>query len=159
MGSLGIRAATLLDAPRLAQVHNLCWRQTYTGILPEDVIAQKEASSSQMWTDLLADPGSSAIWVATWDSQIVGFVIASALGPGQARLLEVRGCYVLEDYHRRGVATRLLTHAIGDAPAQLWVFADNCGARAFYESLGFSYDGADDYSERYGGIRAVRMIR
>jgi len=45
------------------------------------------------------------------------------------------------EHHGTGVASGLLTHALGHAPAHLWVFEKNPRAHAFYARSGFIPDG------------------
>jgi ribosomal protein S18 acetylase RimI-like enzyme len=70
--------------------------------------------------------------VATFDSEIVGFVAASRESIAQ---LYVRG-----DFQRRGVGTQLLAWTKQHSNGSLWLytFARNAGARAFYERHGFT---------------------
>lgn len=49
--------------------------------------------------------------------------------------------YVAAAYRGTGLTSTLLTRAIGEKPAQLWVFQDNPRAHAFYAKHGFGYQG------------------
>lgn len=47
--------------------------------------------------------------------------------------------YILPDYHRKGIGTKLLSYAIKAYPyLQLWTFQRNAQARGFYERHGFT---------------------
>jgi hypothetical protein len=51
-----------------------------------------------------------------------------------------------------------LDAAIGDRGAFLWVFRDNCRARAFYFRSGFIPDGAEQVEDFFGPLE-IRMMR
>ena len=103
MGSLGIRAATVLDADRLAFVHGQCWKESHRALLPDELIESKEEKMKGIYPKELADPGATSYWVATWGGEIIGFAGATALGTGQERPLELTSLYVIADYQGRGI--------------------------------------------------------
>jgi ribosomal protein S18 acetylase RimI-like enzyme len=49
--------------------------------------------------------------------------------------------YVGAAHRGTGLATSLAVTALGEQPAQLWVFEENHRALAFYRKLGFTPDG------------------
>ena len=53
---------------------------------------------------------------------------------------------------------QLAERALGDAPAELWVFDGNPRAEAFYRKLGFERDGAEA-THRETGLHGIRMVR
>jgi ribosomal protein S18 acetylase RimI-like enzyme len=102
-----------------------------------------------MWKRIIcpaASSGSSGVYVAESDCQIVGF---GSCGTQRTRALEAEGyegeidaIYVLKAFQRRAVGTRLLyamasdLRGRGHAAASLWVLRDNAPARRFYERYG-----------------------
>ncbi|MGO1401636.1 MAG: GNAT family N-acetyltransferase [Flaviflexus sp.] len=158
MGSLGIRAATVLDADRLAFVHGQCWKESHRALLPDELIESKEEKMKGIYPKELADPGATSYWVATWGGEIIGFAGATALGTGQERPLELTSLYVIADYQGRGIGEKLLNYAIGEAPALLWVI-DGSAASAFYRSQGFAFDGTSEIRDDLAGAIVQRMIR
>ena len=159
MRSLGIRAATVLDAERLAAVHAQSWQETYRGLLPDEIIDGKEQRMQDHYATALAEPGATSFWLASWDGEIVALVAASALGPGHERLLELTSLYVLEEYQSRGIEEKLLNHAIGTAPCLVWVVEGALKTMSFYESQGFALDGETMTDEELGGAKLLRMVR
>lgn len=155
---MGIRGATALDAERLADVHGQSWRESYRGLLSDDLVDSKEQRMKRIYASALAEPGAVSYWAATWDGEIVGLAAAEALGPGQERPLELMSLYVLADYQGRGIGSRLLNHAIGSAPCLLWVL-DGSDAAGFYRSRGFDFDGVTATPDRLGGVLIRRMVR
>jgi ribosomal protein S18 acetylase RimI-like enzyme len=65
------------------------------------------------------------------DAQLVGFVASSTDSIAQL--------YVRVGFQRQGIGTRLLAWAKSQSSGSLWLhtFAQNQGARAFYERNGF----------------------
>lgn len=155
--SLGIRAATVLDAETLARLHARLWTEAFAGLLSDDLIAGTEERMLEIYPKELAD-GSTTYWIATWDGETVGFAAARALGPGDVRPLELVSLHVLADFQRRSIGARLLNYAIGTAPCLLWVL-DGSAAESFFRSHGFERDGLSERPERLGGALIHRMVR
>lgn len=134
---LKIRAATVLDAPDLGRLHGQCWNETYRGMIADAEIDKKIASAPAKWEAVLADPGSTMVWLAHVDGELAGFISVDAKGPGFPRSLEVCCLYILAKFHGQGVGSALMDFAISDTPAFLWCIEGNEKAERFYESKGF----------------------
>src|SRR5690625_3500511 len=160
-GPLHVRAAHPGDAEALAALHVAAWRQTYTDEVPEHVYQRMEREGPGRWASRLADPQGSATWVGLEraSGELVGFSLAEATGPGELRALRLSALYVLASWHGHGLGQVLLEHAVGDAPAYLWVAEHNARAQRFYERNGFTLDGARQVEEQWGGIADLRMVR
>jgi ribosomal protein S18 acetylase RimI-like enzyme len=99
------------------------------------------------------------------NGEIVGFL---TLGAGRdpdldvSRTGEIWGIYISPDYWRRGIGKRLAEEAArifkarGYEDAVLWVLEGNQQARQFYETMGFSLDGAFKNVDWGRPLRAVR---
>lgn len=148
MGSLGIRAATVLDAERLAVVHEQCVRES--GLAGEII---DQSGLEDRYERALSVMDATSTWVATWDGEIVGFVSATALGPGHVRMLELSSLGVLASHRNRGIGSKLLNHAVGTAPCLAWAPA---GAESFYRRHGFE---ADSVTETRDGMPFLRLLR
>jgi GNAT superfamily N-acetyltransferase len=78
---------------------------------------------------------------------------------------EIRTFFVAAGRWRRGVGRALMAAALDDlaergyAEATLWSFADNGRANAFYESHGFTRDGAERREEQWANIPEIRYRR
>ncbi len=177
-----IRRAAPGDVEQLALVHTRAWRETYAELVPP-IMWGEEALGHRlsMWRALLEAPEhrETPTWVAevvTADSpagRIVGFARAGAptaepmptdpLGAdgrlAPPRALELQMLYLLAEFHGSGAGAALLQHAVGDAPAYLWVARDNPRARRFYEREGFLADGAEKIDPRFADLAEVRLVR
>lgn len=157
--SVRIRPATPLDAEALAAVHARCWRETYAGLVPEEVFDARERTGVERWQRGLSDPDRAPTWVAIRGDDVLGFSGAVAVGPGQVRSLELTMLYLLAAEHGTGAGQALLDVAVGDAPCFCWVAEGNARALAFYRRNGLLPDGARETVERWGGLPVVRLVR
>ncbi|MBX2998037.1 MAG: GNAT family N-acetyltransferase [Caldilineaceae bacterium] len=140
---LYLRPATLEDAAAIAAVHVQSWQETYTGLMPEAVIARQSIENRlRMWQQIL-DKGESFVYVAEDEREgIVGFVSA-----GAARELtdkfdgEIYALYLLRSHQGRGMGRALMQtvaarlHEVGYRSLVLWVLASNETCR-FYAHMG-----------------------
>lgn len=140
-----IRPARADESAVLALVHDACWRDTYTGMVPDAVIAgSRLADREALWNGLLALPASErCAHVAEAEGRIVGCAWGGPEESGDpVYRAELLGLYLLRDYRGRGLGRRLLGAAVGSLRAQgyqnlmLWALADNTAARGFYAALG-----------------------
>lgn len=160
-GPLLVRAAHVGDAAALADLHVRAWRETYAEEVPEDVYARMAETGPDRWHRRLEEPGGTTTWVGAEreTGELAGFATAEATGPGDLRPLRLSSLYVLSRWHGQGLGQALLEHAVGDAPAYLWVAEGNERAQRFYERNGFALDGARQVEEQWGGIADLRMVR
>jgi GNAT superfamily N-acetyltransferase len=160
MPALDIPAATLADAPAIAQVRVDSWRTTYRGQIPDAYLdAMQVDASTAMWERVLAagSPATS-VFVATHDGQVIGFAAANALQPPKhGANAEITAVYLRREFQRVGLGRRLLAEVVNAQRAHgatamiVWVIASNKPARRFYEGLGgelvieqpFQWDGMD----------------
>ena len=145
MPQIVVRPARGDESAAIAQVHDACWRDTYTGMVPDAVIAgSRLADREALWAVLLRLPAvARCAYVAEDARRIVGCAWG---GPEESGDLvyraELLGLYLLRDYRGRGLGRALLGAAIGSLRAQgypnllLWALADNTAARGFYRALG-----------------------
>lgn len=136
-----VRPATLDDVVAIAGVHRASWRETYTGHLPEEVIAHYEAPGLRetQWRETLeAEPAAHRAHVGIVDGEIVGVAWARlADEPDAPREWELKILYTLARTHGSGLGQALVEATIGDGPAYLWVSEGNTRAERFYARLGF----------------------
>lgn len=134
------------DAEALADLHLDVWEEAYAGLMPASVFtARRERRDARVesWRGIIA-AGSSDNLLAWSGERLVGF---SSTGSGRdpdpgLPPLELMGLYVRSSVYGQGVGFALLTAAIGDADAYLWVLDGNARAIRFYERQGFRLDGA-----------------
>jgi ribosomal protein S18 acetylase RimI-like enzyme len=159
-----LRHATPKDAGAIAEVHVASWRETYAGLLPQEMLtALSVEARKRSWSRMLADlPAAQldAVFVATSVDSVIGF---GACGPqrddglaAQGLSGEIGSVYVRRPHQGRGLGARLMREmfaALSDAghdAASLWVLTDNASARGFYERMGATVIG--EKSERRGEI-------
>jgi GNAT superfamily N-acetyltransferase len=81
------------------------------------------------------------------------------------RVGEIHTLFVAAGHWRGGIGHELMTAALedlserGNGQATVWSFAANARANAFYESEGFTRDGAERTEETWAHILEVRYRR
>jgi GNAT superfamily N-acetyltransferase len=141
-----VRKAVPDDAHAIARVHVSSWRSTYSGLLPADFLESlSEMGYAERWRRLIAD-GSSRIYVAEDEGDVVGFASSGHERAGEPGYEgELYAIYVLDRAQRRGFGSDLVRAAVGGLRELglkdmiIWVLRDNNPARAFYEGLGGIY--------------------
>lgn len=166
---LTVRRAGSDDIAQLARVHVRCWQETYRGMLSDAFLAAVDpAGRLRLWRHLLDRPNAAEAWVASDGGTVVGFAGARLLPapgspeghpPPSAGDLELWGLYLLASHQGLGLGARLLTAAIGDNPASLWVAAANSRAIGFYRRFGFEPDGEQDVLADWENLAEIRMVR
>ncbi|KQN80723.1 hypothetical protein ASE90_13935 [Sphingomonas sp. Leaf67] len=150
MPMVDFRLATIEDATAIGALHVTSWRETYTGLLPQEMLSSLSAySRAAMWAMVLgapARPDGTRVYVAESAGEIVGF---GACGRQRDEAMRKRGfagefgaIYILRSQQGAGVGRPLMTLMARDLKARsmpsagLWVLFNNSGARGFYERLG-----------------------
>lgn len=161
--SFTLRGPRLDDAPRVAATHVQAWRETYPGILSDELLAGLDVRKhTVMWERIAAtlDGDRRALLVLDGDGDVCGFGMAGpARDPEPPRELELYFIYLLDRVKGTGVGQRLIDGLLGDEPALVWVAALNPRARAFYERNGFRPDGASKVIEEWDNVLDIRMVR
>lgn len=163
-GRFRIRQAAIEDLPDLAAMKARAWRQSYD--LPESALIRQDAVAAAAGAQWQAEAAAGAYFWAVLDTEadppaLVGVARAGAARDADApRPLELFMLYLLDVAKGSGIADRLLEMAIGDAPAYLWVLADNARAIAFYRRHGFAPDGeSQQLSGELAQVSELRMVR
>ena len=162
-GKYRIRQAGHDDVGEVVTVRAEIFQEAYADLLPEpartaQATPERLAASEEFWRGLLHR--GEYLWILTTaeSQRIVGMAhacLARDADPPQS--LELAMLNVHAEARGSGAADRLLTTAIGDAPAYLWVLDGNERAQAFYRRHGFVADGT---SKPYGhGVDEIRMVR
>jgi ribosomal protein S18 acetylase RimI-like enzyme len=146
MLTFNIRAADPDDAVGIARVHTACWRETYFGILPDEMLAALDIDArANMWASALSAP-ANLVSVLESAGEIVGF---GACGDQRTPTLRITGydaeivaINLLRIAQGVGAGRTLMSHMVvwlaerGMKGVSLWVLAGNQNARRFYERLG-----------------------
>jgi ribosomal protein S18 acetylase RimI-like enzyme len=140
-----LRPATPDDAPAVAAIWHLGWRDGHLGNVPDELVsARTEASFLPRAIERVP-----ATTVAEVDGEVVGFVTVIDD--------EVEQVYVSSAHRGRGMADALMEAAerqlaaAGHPSAWLAVVAGNQRARRFYERRGWTDGGLFDHQAPDGG--------
>lgn len=160
MSEILVRSAVIPDAREMASVHVECWRETYRGLVHNQMLDDPHFVDrmEDFWISTIQRLGveTRAVAVAELNGKIIG--IASSISPRDPHspwVIEIDTLYVLSGSHGSGAGSLLLDAIIGDLDAALWVIDPNPRAQAFYRKNGFAPDG----EVRNARIRAIRLVR
>ena len=137
-----IRTARIADAEGIAGVHVDAWRETYRGIVPDEILNQLSYKRrAEMWKRSIG-ARHQCLFVAEDLGRIAGFVSA---GPGRKAPggfdSEIYAIYLLRAQQGHGTGAALFRAAVQWLAEQgfhdmfLWVLAEN-PTRRFYERMG-----------------------
>lgn len=138
---IDVRPARTSDAPQLADVHAVAWREAYSGIIPavtlERMIIRR---SAPWWRGVLS---RRSILVLDVGGAVVGYTSFAAMNSrGQPNAAEVQELYLRPEYQGIGLGKRLFLAALKRIKARgyrrvlLRALADNERAKGFYERGG-----------------------
>ena len=100
--------------------------------------------------------------IALNDAKVVGFVSYGDFRDSATIAGEIFALYVLKDYYGKGVGRQLIQAAFavldGYQEILLWVLEDNKRAIAFYEKMGFVFDGEEKSVDLGKAVKEKRMI-
>ena len=144
--ALMIRGAQPDNIPHIARIHVKAWRETYTGLMPQEVLDNLSAKEREaMWLGALKEENPTSLSVYEHDGGVVGFV---AVGPEREKHAlytgELYALYLLKRFQGRGYGKALFQEAVrslrtaGHHTMRLWVLEKN-PTRGFYEHLGGEY--------------------
>ncbi|WP_207205383.1 GNAT family N-acetyltransferase [Microbacterium protaetiae] len=167
MDEVRIRPAVADDAAGMARVHVETWRETYRGLMRDEVLDRPgfEASRHKFWTAAITDPrfARNRIAVAHRGDELIGIAMAGPpmdAGADASWSAQLYVLYVYAAHHGSGAGGGLLDAVIDPGePAALWVADPNPRAQAFYRKHGFAPDGTSKVDDGVGEIRMVRAGR
>lgn len=139
-----IRQATPEDAEAVVRMHTLAHEETYADRLSAEFFRTRRAGIPERVERRRPFLAGSDPRIIALDanSDVVGFADA---GPGRdedgPEALELYSLYALRRTHGSGLGAALLSAAIGESAAYLWVLENNPRALAFYLKHGFRPDG------------------
>ena len=139
-------------------VHWQAWREAYDDLLPaefqETMTLEKCRFFSQKYPEntLIAMDGK----------KVIGFISYGNFRDEAIQAGEIIALYVLKDYYGKGVSEQLM-HAAFVALDQfseiyLWVLKDNKRAIAFYQKMGFTFDGQEKILDLGKPVKELRMM-
>jgi len=142
--SVSFAAPSPDDVAALAALHVACWRETYAGILPTEILdGLSTAEKANMWNAVITDHRLFKA-VVRKDGELGGFVICGPArdGAGLGADGEILAVYLLKFLQGQGIGTELLARSaefwLGRGGKRLVVLSLPANSRAagFYESLG-----------------------
>ena len=139
-------------------VHWQTWREAYDDLLPEEFQETMTLDRCRF----LSQKYPENTLIAMDGKKVVGFISYGNFRDEAIQVGEIIALYVLKDYYGKGVSKQLM-HAAFVALDQfseiyLWVLKDNKRAIAFYQKMGFSFDGQEKILKLGKPVKELRMI-
>ena len=139
-------------------VHWQTWREVYDDLLPAEFQETMTLDRCRFFSQKY--PENTLI--AIDDLKVVGFISYGNFRDETIQAGEIFALYVLKDYYGKGVSKQLM-HAAFVALDQfseiyLWVLKDNKRAIAFYQKMGFTFDGQEQILELGKPVKELRMM-
>lgn len=163
-----IRRAALSDAAALTQVHEATWRETYVGLMSEQMLDALTADArTGAWQRILSGQTGylATTYVADRAGALVAFGSCGEQRDGAFRQAgyggEIAAVYVLKTDQRQGLGTRLMKTMMADLRERglsaftLWVPRENIPARSLYEQLGGKRIGQKQEAREHGALAEV----
>ena len=139
-------------------VHWQTWREAYDDLLPADYQETMTLDRCRFFSQKY--PENTLI--AMDGKKVVGFISYGKFRGETIQAGEIIALYVLKDYYGKGVSKQLM-HAAFVALDQfseiyLWVLKENKRAIAFYQKMGFTFDGQEQILKLGKPVKELRMI-
>ena len=139
-------------------VHWQTWREAYDDLLPADFQETMTLEKCRFFSQKY--PENTLI--AMDGKKVVGFISYGNYRDETIQAGEIIALYVLKDYYGKGVSKQLM-HAAFVALDQfseiyLWVLKDNKRAIAFYQKMGFTFDGQEKILKLGKPVKELRMM-
>ena len=139
-------------------VHWQTWREAYDDLLPEEFQETMTLDRCRF----LSQKYPENTLIAMDGKKVVGFISYGNFRDETIQAGEIIALYVLKDYYGKGVSKQLM-HAAFAALDQfseiyLWVLKDNKRAIAFYQKMGFTFDGQEQILTLGKSVKELRMI-
>ena len=139
-------------------VHWQTWREAYDDLLPakfqETMTLERCRFFSQIYPEntLIAMDGM----------KVVGFISYGNYRDETLQAGEIIALYVLKDYYGKGIAQKLMKEALTIlehfSEIFLWVLKENKRAIAFYQKMGFTFDGQEKILDLGKPVKELRMM-
>ncbi len=141
-------------------MHVQVWREAYTALMPADYLAALDATSGpKRWRERFGTHDDLVWLIARDEDGIVGMVTSGPPRDEDAPTpLELYAINLLDRTHGSGLADELMSRAVGDRAAYLWVLEGNDRAIAFYRRHGFVDEGGRK-ADPDTGVLEIRMAR
>ncbi len=135
----------------MAEVHVQSWRETYKGIVPDDLLAKLSVEKrKEAWTTIVCNKQRTTFTIVAVDEgKIVGF--ANGGEPQDKELSydsELAAIYLLRSHQKRGIGRELFNRFVaklaqlGPTNMYLWVLTES-STTGFYKHLAGEYVKSD----------------
>lgn len=150
LNDMDIRIASLKDALSIAEVHVHGWKETYTGIIKQEILDElKILDKELLWKEIAKSPDHK-LFVYTENGAVKGF-LDGYLNP-ENNIAEIMAFYLLKEVQKQGMGRELFQKFYQCALNQgygfirLEVFNKN-PSRFFYEKMGAKIIGETELPE------------
>ena len=150
LNDMDIRIASLKDALSIAEVHVQGWKETYTGIIKQEILDElKILDKELLWKEIAKSPDHK-LFVYTENGAVKGF-LDGYLNP-ENNIAEIMAFYLLKEVQKQGMGRELFQKFYqcalnqGYAFIRLEVFNKN-PSRFFYEKMGAKLIGETELLE------------
>ncbi|MBU3084941.1 GNAT family N-acetyltransferase [Acinetobacter seifertii] len=150
-----IRIATFKDALSIAEVHVQAWKETYTGMVKQEILDELNVlDKEQLWKEISRSLNHK-LFIYTENGVVKGF-LDGYLNP-ENNVAEILAFYLLKEVQKQGVGRELFQKFYqcalnqGYAFIRLEVFNKN-PSRFFYEKMGAKLIGEAEPPEFGFGI-------
>ena len=135
------------------------WREAYDDLLPAEFQETMTLERCRFFSQKY--PENTLIAIV--DMKVVGFISYGNYRDETIRAGEIIALYVLKDYYGKGIAQKLMKEALSTleqfSEIFLWVLNENKRAIAFYQKMGFTFDGQEKILDLGKPITEIRMVR
>lgn len=139
-----IREASLKDIEKIAKVHLVSWKSTYSGIVSDQYLSNLTLEKRKKgWIKTFTKPNKDeSIFVAVDEGEIIGFCNGGKNRSDNKNYDgELYAIYILDEYHGKGIGTSLIKNLVSVLREKnyeslmVWVLESN-PAIHFYRKLG-----------------------
>ena len=139
-------------------VHWQTWREAYDNLLP----AEYQETMTLERCRFFSQKYPENTLIAMDGKKVIGFISYGNFRDETIQAGEIIALYVLKDYYGKGVSKQLM-HAAFVALDQfseiyLWVLKENKRAIAFYQKMGFTFDGQEQILDLGKPVKELRMM-
>ena len=155
-----IRAASVEDSSRMADIQIFGWRNAYRGIVDDEILFKKLniEKKSLMIKKIIEEEKEE--WLVYEDNGIIKgmMIIGKSRDEDKKDSFELWAVYVDPLMLRSGIGNKLLKYCEEAAKSRgyneniLWVLERNVIGRNFYEKNGYSFDGTKKMIEKLNAI-------
>ena len=139
-------------------VHWQTWREAYDALLPAEFQEAMTLDRCRFFSQKYPED----TLIAMDGKKGVGFISYGNFRGETIQAGEIIALYVLKDYYGKGIAQKLMKEALTIlehfSEIFLWVLKENKRAIAFYQKMGFTFDGQEKILDLGKPVKELRMM-